>query len=203
MGHAVLALLTVQAGVFLFQGVGFLLSAAIPSSGLVTVVVVVVTYYFAFNGFFAPFTLMAEWYKWLRWPCLLQYSFQLVMRIVFSDPNTVYQCNQAPLPSAYPSCANGSTTVITADEILQQYAIDMSPATCILVILFGGVGLRFLAYLAFRIRMSPPKGVGEQRKGGGWRSWFLSTKAKTADKHGEENKDDDPTAKDADAVQVV
>ena len=64
--NAVLVILVNQLQIFLYQAVGFFISAAVPPSGLVVASVVVVTYFFAFNGFFSPFPLMAPWYGWLR-----------------------------------------------------------------------------------------------------------------------------------------
>lgn len=162
VGSAVLAMLTVQAELFLFQGIGFLISAGVPVSGLVVVSVVVVTYFFAFNGFFSPFALMAPWYRWLRYPCFLTYSFQLVMQIVFPMYPT-FQCAEPPLISAYPACENGSS--ITGQDVLQFYAVDLSVGTCIGVILGCGVAFRILSYFAYSRRMAPPKGINDGEPG--------------------------------------
>jgi len=159
VGLAVLIILAVQAEIFLFQGVGFFLSAAVPTSGLVVVVVVVVTFFFAFNGFFAPFNLMAPWYGWLRYPCFLQYSYQLVMHIAFSDSSVTYSCGS---PSSYTVCTNNGS-VITGGDVLKQWNVDLTVTTCILVLIFCGFAVRILAYYAYSWRMRPPKGISNEQ----------------------------------------
>jgi hypothetical protein len=164
VGAAVLAILTVQAEVFLFQGVGFLISAGVPVSGLVVVSVVAVTYFFAFNGFFSPFALMAPWYGWLRWTCFLTYSYQLVMQIVFPEYPT-FDCAKSPAISAYSTCNDVSgvndSRKITGLDVLEHYDVDMSVATCISVLLAGGVFFRLMSYLVYVRKMTPPKGINE------------------------------------------
>jgi len=161
VGSAILAILTVQAEVFLFQGVGLLISAGVPMSGLVVVSVVCVTYFFAFNGFFSPFALMAPWYGWLRWTCFLTYSYQLVMRIVFPFSEE-FECSPAPALSGYPACDNG--TKISGADVLEHYAIDLSVATCLSVILCAGIFFRLMAYLIYIRRMTPPRGIADSQQ---------------------------------------
>jgi len=188
VGLAVLGILVVQAEVWLFQGVGFFFSALVPGSGLVVVAVVVVTYFFAFNGFFQPFSLMAAWYAWLRWTCFLTYSFQLMMHIVLPEW-LHFECAQPPAISAFPSCSrstfpNGTVVVdgvITGLDVLDQYEVDMSPGLCIGVLLGAGLAFRVLAYIVYLRKMQPPKGIveGESSPSRAWCGCCRRNRTKT------------------------
>lgn len=161
VGMAVLIILVNQASVFLFQGVGFLISAGVPSSGLLVLCVLVVSYFYAFNGFFAPYALMPAWYQWLRWPGLMTYPYQLVMHLTFGNSNVIYSCNQAPLLSSYPTCINSTSPSIDGQQVLEQWDIDLSPGVNIAVILVSALIIRMAVYYVYLFRMRPPKGLGE------------------------------------------
>jgi len=59
---------TLQLCVLMFQACGLALSSLLPMANLVTGCVVLLTFFFAFAGFFAPPSSMLVWYAWLRYP---------------------------------------------------------------------------------------------------------------------------------------
>jgi len=109
---------------------GLALGSLIPLPNLVTGTVVLVTYFFAFAGFFAPPSTMLVWYGWLRYPCLLTYPWNLMMHIVYDG---------------------GDAQALAA---LQTFEIDMSVGTCIGVMVGCAVALRLVAFggLFYRMR---------------------------------------------------
>lgn len=164
VGNAILVILITQYAIFMFQAVGFLISAAVPASGIVVSTVVIVTYFFAFNGFFVKQSLMLPWYGWLRWPCLLTYPYQLIFYTVF-PPEATFECG-FPV-SGYASCINGTT--ISGSEIVLQYDIDVPVCISVGVMIGVALILRFLAFLVYREKMRPPKGMSDSQRW--WQCW--------------------------------
>lgn len=147
---AVLVVLTCLLVQFTFQSVGLLISAAIPPSSIVQTSIVVVTYLFAYPGFFAPNA--PAGIQWLETICLARYSWFLIMNIVFAPADVgpvTFKC--AP-PSSTTWCKDNNNNngtgngVISGQQVLDKYNVHVTAAECAAVLFVSALVFRAITY---------------------------------------------------------
>lgn len=128
--------------VVVMQSVGQLISAAVPKEQMVTVSVIVITYFFGYSGLFAPE--MPSWLSWAKGANLLAYAYHLMLRSVFTDTSS-FSC--AAFGSEYSVCPPGP---IRSSDVLQKHGVDNSASFCVAVLVSAMLLMKLLAYRILR-----------------------------------------------------
>jgi ABC-type multidrug transport system ATPase subunit len=143
----------------LFQGLGYAVSASgIPPARSATVCNLIITYFFAWSGFFVDLDLVPDWLKWMRYPNAFLYSVQLLMHIIIPD-GMEFTC--ASVGKAGDITKEGigcmlkedGTFVINGSEARARFGITTPPWICAMVMLFCLVIFRLVAYALLRYEL--------------------------------------------------
>mmetsp|Transcript_107576 Transcript_107576/g.347147 ORF Transcript_107576/g.347147 Transcript_107576/m.347147 type:complete len:645 (-) Transcript_107576:86-2020(-) len=158
---AFVAYVQVQLLVFLcfavFQGVGLAISAAaLPPAQASTLGLLMITYFFAWSGFFIDFERVPGWLRWARLGNPFMYGVQLMAHIVFSD-DMQFACDAQLVPGdatkervgCEPS-GNGTVAVLTGGGARMRHKITHDPMLCLGVLVGTLLLSRLLAFLLLR-----------------------------------------------------
>jgi len=155
-------LLTVVA----MQSVGLVISAGVPANQMVTVAVLIITFFFGYSGLFAPN--MAYWLTWAEKLNLLVYAYTLHLRSIFTVDLT-FNC-KTPL-SEYANCP---AEKIRNESIFEEHNVKYSSSICVLVLVAASLLLRFISYRLLRLEYCQTEAVeyatGELLKDEEWSS---------------------------------
>jgi len=124
------------------QSVGQLISAGVPKEQMVTVSVLVITYFFGYSGLFAPD--VESWLSWAEELNLLVYAYHLLLRGIITEEMS-FTCD--PLRSDYTVCPPGP---IRSWDVLEKHNVDNTAGFCVAVLVGSSVGMRLLAYRILR-----------------------------------------------------
>lgn len=149
-------LLVIYFNFMIFQGLGYAVSASgIPPIRSGTVCNLLITYFFAWSGFFADLDRIPAWLSWARYPNPFLYSVQLLMYIILPD-TLEFTCDS--MGSAGDPTKDGfrctpkedGTLVVSGAKARERFGITTEPWICAVVLLSCLVAFRLVAYTLLR-----------------------------------------------------
>jgi hypothetical protein len=139
-------------GILACQAVGLTVSAGVPMDYILTLCILLVTFLFGYGGLFVPVTQMSPYYSWLVSVDLINYTFNLMMNLVFDNPMSpqIYVC-AAVNSTTYPDqCGVGGDGVLTGRMILQKIGVVRPIGWNVFALFVFCVVFRIIAYYTLR-----------------------------------------------------
>jgi hypothetical protein len=136
-----------------FQGIGLAISASgMPPARSGTTAILLITYFFAWSGFFVSLDRVPGWISWASNVNPFRFSVELMMQIIMHG-DVEFSCSG--LPSAGDSSKVGEGCIVGSDgswslsgsAALERHSITTDPWLCALVILAVLLGSRVLAFV--------------------------------------------------------
>jgi hypothetical protein len=151
--------LAIYLNFIIFQGLGYAISASgMPPARSSTVCMLLITYFFAWTGFFVDLTELPDWLSWVRHANPFLYSVQLLMYITMPD-DVEFTCDTTgstgdPTQEGL-GCtpADDGAFVISGAEVRARFDITTEPWTCVVILLFCAVAFRLVAYALLRYEL--------------------------------------------------
>ncbi|CAE8591395.1 unnamed protein product [Polarella glacialis] len=151
-------ILVVYLSYCVFHGLGIAISASgMPPGRSNTFALLLITYFFAWSGFFVDMSRVPEWISWVRHLNAFGYAVQLLMHTII-PASLEFDCevsSAAGIQQVSEGCklkegSAGGSYVLAGDEALSRIGITAEPWLCI-AFLFGCLFFfRVLAFLLLR-----------------------------------------------------
>eukprot|EP00040_Diaphanoeca_grandis_P023183 m.125735 g.125735 ORF g.125735 m.125735 type:complete len:667 (-) comp29148_c0_seq1:198-2198(-) len=139
-----------------YTSIGLAVATAIPGQHIMTVSILLITFSFAFTGFFIPFPNMSEWLRWTEHANMLVYSYQMIEHIVY-ELGPAFPCiDDIDFTEFSNECNNtiyNTTTnlgVVSQSEALEHFGINKDMGLCVGILIGVSFCLNIFAYRALR-----------------------------------------------------
>lgn len=134
-----------------FEGVGQLISASgMNMAHASTLAMLLVTYWFAYSGFFIEIFRLHIWIRWVADLNTFRYSVHLMMHTILTD-DVQFSCSERATinPTSKNFCESGATWM-PSSEAKRIYGIDTSPALCLCVLFISVFVIRLSGFALLR-----------------------------------------------------
>lgn len=152
VGVWLLVLLLVMLSFTLFQGIGLLLSAAdMPPGQTSTVSLILITYFFAWAGFFMDTSRVPFWIQWLTKPNAFAYAFELMVQVAIPD-SAQFICDATSSNGIASNVNEGCELLADGEFVLSgaaaraRFRVTTDPWICLVVMVVAMIVIRLLAY---------------------------------------------------------
>jgi len=146
------ALLLIYLSFSAFQGVGLAISASgMPMARAMTTSILLITYFFAWSGFFVSLERVPRWISWVADVNPFRFTVELMMQVIMQG-DVEFDCGGGATTGDVSKVGAGcvqtadGTWVLSGAAALQRHGMTSSPGVCLAVIFGVLVGARLLAF---------------------------------------------------------